>query len=386
LFDDQRSSARRLREEAANIDLAVRWALEHEPGLAVRVVGALGMYWSIHDQATGWRWCPPVVALAGDSPTRIRARALRGAGEVAASQHEWTLSLAWLDEALALYRVEDHRRGMAASQLARGRVFGGRQTGLPVANAAAAECYEEAAALYAELGDTFGWGWCTGMLSTEAYLRGELDLADRLAIEVVDRCERTGVLHPVGNALRTRYYVARRRGDAAAGLALLERAAELYRALGDPSRLAGIMNELTTEQARLGQLDDALVNLARLVRLDELARMPPERPFILTTAAVIHGRGDDPALALAAMAAYDAHPRLGADRLDPRPKSPFSWIGPAIEEIRTRLDPAALAAATAAARGRNFADLVDEVILTPAQAVRSAEPPQEASSPSDRND
>jgi predicted ATPase/class 3 adenylate cyclase len=376
LFDNQRSSARRLREEAANIELALRWALEHEPSLAVRVVGALAVYWSIHDQAAGWRWCPSVVAVAGDAPPRMRARALLGAGEAARIESEWALSLAWLDEALALYRAEDHKRGVAASLFARGRTLGASQEGLPVASAAAAECYAEAADLYAELGSTLGWGWCTAMRSIEAFLRGDLDLADRLASEVVERCEEAGVPHPVGNALHTRSYVARRRGDDDAGLAMLEQAAGLYEALDDPARLAGVMSDLTAEQARLHQRGDALTNLARMVRLDERAGRHPERPFMLTTAAVIHGRGDDPALALAAMAAYDAHPALGADRVDPRPESPFSWIGPAIEEIRSRLDPTVLADATAAARRRTFAELVDEVILTPAQALGSeASPP-----------
>jgi hypothetical protein len=183
----------------------------------------------------------------------------------------------------------------------------------------------------------------------------------------------------VGNALHTRSYVARRRGDDPAGLALLEQAADLYRELDDPARLAGIMSDLTAEQARLGQLDEALVNLAQMARSVERAGRRPERPFMLTTAAVIHGRGDDPDLALAAMAAYDAHPALGADRLDPRPQSPFAWIGPAINEARSRLDPAALAAATEAARRRTFAELVHDVILVPAHALAAAIPAHQPS-------
>jgi len=376
LFDDQRSIAQRLREEAANIDLALRWALDHDPDLAVRVVGALGMYWSLHNQAAGWRWCPQVVAVAGDSPPRVRARALLGAGLVASMEREWTLSLAWLDQALALYRAEEDRRGVAASLFARGRTLSGPQEGLPVANAAAAKCYADAAALYAELDNTLGWGWCTALLSAEAFFRGELDLADRLAIEVAGRCEEAGVLAPVGNSLRTRSHVARRRGDDAGGLALLKQAADLYGALGDPYLQAGTVSDVAAEQARLGQMDAALVNLARSVLLGEQAGQPLERPFMLSIAAVIHGRGDDSTLAIAAMAAYDAHPAIGADLADPRPESPIFWIGPAIEEIRSRLDPSALAAATAAARHQTLAELVDKAILTPALALGSGEPPR----------
>jgi len=369
LYDDQRANSGRVREEAANVDVALEWAVDHDPDLAVRIVGALGYYWSIYDQATGWRWCGPVLAAGPGTPSCQRADTLVVAAEVAHNEGESSTAVAWLDEALAIYRNDGHTLGEATCAFTRGRVVSRRpdQPRGPCDEAAA--CYAEAARLFKELGNTLGWGWSRALMGFEAFLRSDLDVADTVAVEVAEECEAAGVRHPVGHALQLRSYVAVRRGEDAAALAFLARAGAVYRDLEDPNRLAGVLLDLASAQARLSRADDALDSLAEVAALIEHARQQSERRQIFAVAAVVHDQHGDPERVLAAVAAYDAQPGSRARRTGGESTSAPGWIGPEFDAARSTLDPDALAAATATASGRTVQQLVDEVILAPARAL-----------------
>ena len=368
-LEAQGVNSRRLREEASNIDLSLEWALDNDEDLALRIVAALSVYWPIFDQASGRRWFGLVLAR-GTASSRPRARALLGAAEIAAGDEEWNRALDWFKEALAIYRARGSIRGEAASLFGLGRLLGGVPD-RPGGRAEATECLTQGARLYAQVGDVPGAAWCRVALAFEAVARDDLAAVERVAVEVIENCEAAGVRHPAGQALYLRAYLARESGDDNAAVAYLQEAAGLYRDLGDPARLAGMLGDLAAEQARLGQPREALQNLAAMARLAKETGRSADVPLILTIAAVIHAEGGDPALMLAAIAAYEAHPESrAAARIDPRPTSVLHRLTDAVNAARAQVDPAELADATAAARRKGVSRLVDELILRPAAAAQ----------------
>ena len=84
--------------------------------------------------------------------------------------------------------------------------------------------------------------------------------------------------------------------------------------------------ELAAQKAAMGRGAEALQTLAESAQLDEQIGHLPERSFRLAVAAVVHAACGQPALAIAALGAYDAHvPRgtgwwRGPDRIEPLPE------------------------------------------------------------------
>jgi predicted ATPase/class 3 adenylate cyclase len=372
LLDDQRANSRRLRAEAGNIDLALHWAQDHDHDLALRIVAALGQYWFTYDQATGRRWSAPIVAADQGSPTRLRARALLGAAMVAQNDVAWDQSIDLLGSAMATYRADEHLAGQAACLFLLGRAHGSQ----PGGRRRAVECFTEAARLYTQIGDVMGAGWCGVFLSTDAYMRGEMEHADRLAVDVVRRCETAGVRHPVGQALHVRAHIARHVGDDASARRHLQQAAALYSDLDDPWQLADVLSDLAAVNVSLGRGDAALDELATASELiDEVGRLPG-RSVVLAFAAVVYQVRGETARALAAMGAYDAHPAVGADRIrawSPSPTNALGWLADDIDATRAQFAPDDLDRAIDSARRKSVDQLIDELILQPARSGISRE-------------
>jgi predicted ATPase/class 3 adenylate cyclase len=110
LLEDQKRRALRLGEEKDNIELALRWAHDHDHAMAVRIVGALGQYWFNYDQAGGRRWSDIGIQAGPEVGPRSRAKALLTAGMVAQNDHAWARSVTCLREALDIYRTERPQR------------------------------------------------------------------------------------------------------------------------------------------------------------------------------------------------------------------------------------------------------------------------------------
>jgi predicted ATPase/DNA-binding SARP family transcriptional activator len=370
LLEDQKARSWRLGEEAGNIEQALRWAHEHDHAVAMRIVGSLGQYWFFYDQASGRRWCDVVVEAGAGVASRSRARALLSAGIMAQNDQAWNRSVAWLREALAIYRAEDAAAGQAASLFWLGRALASWWDPKHSKDRSmeAIRCFEESLGLSTPLGN-LGTGWCRVWLSSQAYWNDDLDRAEQLANQVVEECTAAGVRHPVGQALCNLAFIARRRGHDDAALEHLQDAVAVYRELDDPRQLAGLLVELAAQIAAVGRGTEALQLLAESSRLDEQIGRLPGRSHRLAVAAVVHLERGQPALAISALGAYDAHP-VGDTR---QPRSNIGgyvgWLVDAAETARARLDPTEVAAAKAAARHKSLDELIDELIIQPANAT-----------------
>jgi predicted ATPase len=363
LLDDQKRHSRRLREEAGNIDLALQWAQDHDHALAVRIVGALGLYWYFYDQVSGRRWCGPVIDDTTDVAPLTRARALLAAGMVAQNDGEWGRAATRVREALAIYRAADGTAGEAASLFLLGVTLASPWNPERSAHRdESTQCFDESLRLYARLGDWVGVGWCRILLSELAFPDQHLERSEHLAEQVVEECTAAGARHPVPRALSVLAFIAHRRGRDQAALELLEDAAAISRELDDPAQLANLLANLSAQQTALGRGAEALQSLAESAQLYEQIGRVAGRSWPLAGAAVLHLARGQPAMATRALGAYDAYTPPKASM----PGDVGGYVGildDAISATRARLDAAEVATAATAARRKSLDELIDELII-----------------------
>jgi predicted ATPase/class 3 adenylate cyclase len=364
LLQDLRARSTRLREEAANVEVALQWALENgEHEIALRIVGSLGQYWFFNDNAAGNRWCAAVIEASTSAPPRRRAPALVSAGMVAQNDQAWDRSLAWLHEALAIYRAEQVAPGQAAALFWLGRAHGDP--------AEAKRCFGESLELSMQLGESVGASMCRVFISVLAAREGALDEAVRLAEQVVEECCASGVDYPVGQALVLLASIAHRRGQDDAARTFLHDAVTHSRAVDDRRQLAAVLMDLAAQEASMGRGAEALEALAESTQLDERIGRLPSRSYHLAVAALAHLARDEPVLAISALGGYDAHPSEVAMPPFGRIGGHVNWLDPAaMAAMRARLDADAVAAAAAAARARSLDGLIDELIIHPAESAK----------------
>jgi predicted ATPase/DNA-binding SARP family transcriptional activator len=360
----------RLAEENANVETALNWALANdEQEMALRIVGSLSHYWFFNDQATGRRWCNAVTGAATETDAMIspqtRARALLSMGLMAQNDGYWDRSVAWLRQAMAIYRAERRTAGHAEALYWLGRALASSWNPSHIEDDTreAAQCFEDCAKLLTQINDREGAAWCQVWLSVIALWEGDLDLAERLANEVVAECDETGVRHPVGQALCNLAYVAHRRGQNQAALELLQDAVALYRNLDDAWQLAEILVDLAAQEASVGRGGEALRALAESSQLDQKLGRRHTAAFQLAAAAVVHLARGELRLSTAALGAYDAHSTQFYSPPRGTAGGYIGWLAEAVATTRARLDPKEIAAAAAAAGQKTLDQLINELII-----------------------
>jgi tetratricopeptide (TPR) repeat protein len=139
----------RLRPELDNLRAAMRWALETDAEIALR----LGWVASLFQPATNELrlWLGEGLAQRGDVTTFTRARALHAAASAAGNAGEYARSGELFEQALALYRETGHEAGVARALA--GLALAASQRG---EQAAARDLYETSLGLYRKLGDSDG--------------------------------------------------------------------------------------------------------------------------------------------------------------------------------------------------------------------------------------
>jgi predicted ATPase/DNA-binding SARP family transcriptional activator len=381
LAKDQRVRSRRLREESSNIELALRWAQDHDPMLVVRIVGSLGQYWTFYDQASGRRWSD-VAVKAGVGAQRKRAKVLLTAGMVAQNDQAWDRSVVLLRESLVLFRSARSAAGQATALFWLGRALAAWTGRDPPQDhgAEAVQCFEESLRISTQLGDSSGAGWCRVALGWAAFWTRDLERSERLADHVVEECGAAGASHPAGQALYILAHIAHARGQDDAALEFLHAAEALHRDIDERWHLGGLLFSLAIQQAIMGEGDEALQTLAETFRLYEdldvdragglrVGRQQTVREYALAAASVIHLARGERTSSISALAAYLAHAR--DDVRKPRSRAD-GFIGGLVDVLattRAQLDSAKVVAARTAASGRSLDELIDELIIQPADAA-----------------
>jgi predicted ATPase len=174
----------RLEQEHDNLRMGLEWSLAEEEGgeLALRLVGALFRFWGVRGYLSeGSRWLDAALAKGARATPRSRARALRGAGLLARQQAELERARTLFDQALALYRELDDKRGLALTLLGRGRVAFAQGE-----YERARACYDEALGLAREIAATDIVSTSLSNLGELARVRGDYEVARALYQEALE--------------------------------------------------------------------------------------------------------------------------------------------------------------------------------------------------------
>jgi DNA-binding CsgD family transcriptional regulator/tetratricopeptide (TPR) repeat protein len=254
---EDRAVLDQLEAEIDNYRVALAWAIERDPPVALRLAGALWCLWRVRGFPTeGRTWLERALAATAGERTPARSKALDWAGDLAWLQGEFPRATAAHAESLVLAREIGDRAGEARALFGLADVA--RRSGDPARSvdhyeaaldhfralgqdvwvagslaslgllahdrdddAAATALLDEAVALYRSTGFRWGLAWAVRLLAVVVRIRGDLPRAADLYVEGLE----------LGGAN------ADRRG-LAAGLAGL---AEIASALGDDARAARLL-------------------------------------------------------------------------------------------------------------------------------------------------
>ncbi len=243
---DQAAWLDRLEAEQDNFRAALDWAAEEDIALAVRLAAALGTYWSRRGPLPEARERTAAILAraeaAGLPRTRAVARALHTVGLIAFRQGDFVLARSVLQESVDLYTAQADRAaagGLVEALNVLG-VVAGRLGDMPARRA----LQEQARALAATRGDTWGTAQALCQLGHTARICGDLDEAQARFAEGLAIFQEHGDQFNIGLALVGLGHVAERRGDLTAAQQLLEQSLTIFRALGDPWGIHGALYSL----------------------------------------------------------------------------------------------------------------------------------------------
>jgi predicted ATPase len=250
----------KLRTEYDNLRAALEWstASGHDD-LALRLAGALRTYWiDVSDVREGRRWLEAVIDLGERASTPARAKALMGAANFAGLAGDDTRDLAWMEEAVALYRrlVEtgessEHDLGRAVHNL--GTVHLARRDW-----ASARRCYVESLDIDRRAGSVWGEAIPFGNLALVVAEEGDLDQARELAEEGVAVSFDLGAPLRISDAYCSVQQIALLAGDHESALTALERCIEYGEGIRPPYVAAFLGCRLASIHLMAGDLETAV--------------------------------------------------------------------------------------------------------------------------------
>jgi predicted ATPase/DNA-binding CsgD family transcriptional regulator len=227
---DQPTYHARLDHEHANLRQALGWCLEAgQLDPALRIGGGLHWFWYGRGYlAEGLNWLTLALERGSAAPAASRAVASRAAGALALNLGQFAVALPWLDLAISIGR--DSPTGpVAQAELA--MALGIRAVTLIAAGeyAAAEQSVRESLGLFEGIDD--GWGIATAreVLGAIAALRGEADVAERLAGGALAYHRAHGSRENIARALDVLGYASALRGELARAQACFEESLSLRR-------------------------------------------------------------------------------------------------------------------------------------------------------------
>ena len=190
----------RYEREHDNFRTAIAWAVEHDPAdLGLRVPESLWRFWELRGHYTEARgWLEQAVASSAEAPSKLRALALDGLGNIAWRQGDLVTATRALEESPGIWRATGERRSIGARS--------------PI------------------------WGLME--------LRGDLDRAQALQEESLEIARETGDPLRIATALNNLALVIWNQGDTERATALLEESVAIKRTQGNWVGLAITLNNL----------------------------------------------------------------------------------------------------------------------------------------------
>jgi predicted ATPase len=233
----------RLESEHDNLQAALDWAIAGgNSGLALQLSGSLAQFWSARGYLSeGRRWLEMALSAPqqkGAAPHR--AKALVGAGLLAARQGDYAHALDRYEQGLAIFRELGDKQGMARA-LVRLGAAANEQGDFDKADL----YYRESLALFRAADDKISIAGILNNLGNQEILRGNVEQAADLYAESLEMARTLGNKLKITVALLNlgRLFLYRR-ADFERAVAYLEETLALYHELGSKGGIAATLYQL----------------------------------------------------------------------------------------------------------------------------------------------
>lgn len=240
---DQRAWLDQLEAEHDNLRAALAWSATGggDAGGGLQLAGALWRFWLARgywNEGRGWL-AKLLAAGPGGQAAADRAKALKGAGDLATQQSDYSAARLLFEESLAHWRELGNRRGIAESLNNLGRVAVEQGD-----YASAKALYEESLSILRELGDRRGIAILLNCLGSAAGNQGDYPVAKALYEESLAILQELGDRQSIAISLINLGLVAYEQGDYPASRALAEDSLAIWRELGDRRGIGLSLNTL----------------------------------------------------------------------------------------------------------------------------------------------
>lgn len=244
----------RLEEEHDNLRAALRWSLEHhQTAISLRLSGALWRFWNIRGHfSEGRAWLDETLSgsIGVDDP--IRAKALYGAGELAAQQGDYDRAHVLIEESLTLARGAGDLQRSASALSALGNLAANRES-----HGEATRFYEEALQLHRQALDSKGVMAVLASLGDVALVQGDYERATALLDEALTLAHRAQDPYEIASCQVNLGNAALYQGETERAGELHTGALRLYRQLRDSEGIAWCLEGLAGVAGAQGEPERA---------------------------------------------------------------------------------------------------------------------------------
>jgi non-specific serine/threonine protein kinase len=289
LGPDQALWSNRLVADYDNLRAALTWAIEHDPGTALRIANALWFHWYAGGHLVeGRRWLERALASAVGVPAESRARGLNNLGNLVYELGDLTRAQGLYEQSLALRTEIGDREGIADALNNLGMLATARGDFVT-----ATQRLDASLALRIELGDPGGGAPTRNNLGDVAIAQGDGDRARAWNEQALLLSRAQGNTRRVAHSLHNIGLAHRCRGDDDAARALFEESLDLFRQVGEQSGVAAVLQSLARVAMRRSDLDQAAAHLAEALELHRTVLDRRGLVRCLQCVAIVTAAGDD---------------------------------------------------------------------------------------------
>ncbi len=233
---------RQLETEHGNLRASLQWSLEYgKTDKALRMAGALGQFWNIHDHFTeGLVWLERALEKSAKAPKGSRAKALRVAGVLAWSQGKYERAKRLQEESLEMYREIGDKQGIAMSLNNLGNISYNQGD-----YEAARDFHERSLAIRRDVGDKQGIAVSLNNLGNVALDQRDYQGARSLYEESLAMRRETGDRHGIAVSLHNLGMVVQHQNDHEKARTLYEESLTITVGIGDKKMIAHSVSQLT---------------------------------------------------------------------------------------------------------------------------------------------
>ncbi len=262
----------RLSDEHDNLRSALTWALADGQGdLAVRLAGALSLFWRVRGHfSEGREWLEAALSAGDSAPGPLRAKALWGAGLLATMVGEFADAKRLADESLAVARQEGDDRAAARALLVGGNAWLYSSDG----PATALALLHRSAAAATRASDHWTLAHALAMCGWVEVRSGDFGAAHSVFNEALAVSRKVRDLQSLGIILNGLGYVAVKQGDYATAETLLAEAIGVSEKLGDVYGTTAALTSMGELAIGRGHLDAARARLGEALGLSREAGRP----------------------------------------------------------------------------------------------------------------